>query len=413
MSEIRDAVQAEPLFDCHEHQRGFTATENAKGDVDYQAFLGYAMADMNTAAAGKAPDTSTPGAFFATWQYVRTTGYGLATEMGCRHLLGIDFTAENAEAITQALRDFVRDKTGRRIHEELYAEANVCGAVCDECWQSPTKLDFFTGAEHLDCFGHALRYDKAIDIISREQVGELEGIMDCSLQRLGDLDRALDEYAEKARQAGKLVAFKTGLAYHKGLRFENSSHAAAERVFQEIMQRRQVDPQPLQDYLFHRFVQRAHDFALPVQVHTGYLSGNYCSCTQGDPTPLIPILQRYRDVKFDLFHAGWPHTEVMGAIDKTFPNVYVDLCWAWSMSPATIERALGEWLSSVPHNKIFAFGADVGDPYPMLGYAMQARNGIARVLESKIDSGEYDLSTARRVAGRIMSENAKELYRMG
>ena len=124
-----------------------------------------------------------------------------------------------------------------------------------------------------------------------------------------------------------------------------------------------------------------------------------------------PAFQRYRQVQFDLFHAGWPFSDLMGAIGKSFPNVFLDLCWAWSMNPVGMERVLGEWLCVVPSNKIFAFGGDTGTPNAVLGYAAQARKGIANVLEQKVQSGEFDLPTATHVARRIMSENARELYR--
>jgi hypothetical protein len=41
---------------------------------------------------------------------------------------------------------------------------------------------------------------------------------------------------------------------------------------------------------------------------------------------------------------------------------------------------------------------------------LQARRGIAGVLERKVTEGEYDLETARRVARRIMHQNAQEVY---
>ena len=93
-------------------------------------------------------------------------------------------------------------------------------------------------------------------------------------------------------------------------------------------------------------------------------------------------------------------------------NVWIDLCWAWSMNPVQMERILDEWLSCVPSNKILGFGADTNSPFPVVGYAHQARNGIANVMEKKIDTGEYDLTTARFVARRIMHENAREVFRM-
>jgi len=413
MGEIREVVMSEPLFDNHEHQHGFSATEREKADLDYRAVSGYADADMATARLEGSAAQVDADAYFDTWSFVRTTGYGQAAEMACRLLFDLDYSRETAEKVTEAVQRFVADRSGAEIYREIFSKANICGAVCDECWDSPTKLHFFTGREHPEFFGHALRYDAVIGVQTREQVQQFEQALDCSLQRLSDLDAALDAYTEKAREGGKLVAMKSAYAYSGHLRFENSSFSVAERVFEDIMQGRPTDRRPLADYLFHRFVQRAREFDLPVQLHTGYLAGNWGNPVQGDPAELVPVLQRYRNVRFDLFHAGWPRSEVIGAIGKAFPNVYLDMCWAWSMDPAAMERVLAEWLSAVPHNKIFAFGADTGMPYVVPGYAMQARRGIANVLERKVESGEYDLATAGQVARRIMHENAQELYGMG
>ena len=64
------------------------------------------------------------------------------------------------------------------------------------------------------------------------------------------------------------------------------------------------------------------------------------------------------------------------------------------------------------HEHQRGYGGDTGLPFAMVGYAAQARDGIARVLERKVDRGDYDLATARRVARRILRKNARELYRL-
>ena len=50
VSEIRDFVMQEPLFDNHEHQQGFTSLQERKDSMDYREFAGYANADIATAA---------------------------------------------------------------------------------------------------------------------------------------------------------------------------------------------------------------------------------------------------------------------------------------------------------------------------------------------------------------------------
>ncbi len=95
---------------------------------------------------------------------------------------------------------------------------------------------------------------------------------------------------------------------------------------------------------------------------------------------------------------------------KQFPNVWLNMCWAWTLNPVQMQRNLAEWLSAVPHNKIFAFGVDTGTPFLISGFAKQARLGIGKSLQNLVDNGFYDIKTAESVAQRIMYKNAQELY---
>jgi predicted TIM-barrel fold metal-dependent hydrolase len=124
----------------------------------------------------------------------------------------------------------------------------------------------------------------------------------------------------------------------------------------------------------------------------------------------LPVFEKYRRVRFDVFHASWPWTSELGAIAKNYPNVYPDMCWVWAMNPTESERTLDEWLDGVPFNKIFAFGADAGLPWCDVGYAIQARLGIAEVLERKVRKGFFSGATAKQVAAAIMLENGERFH---
>ena len=207
-----------------------------------------------------------------------------------------------------------------------------------------------------------------------------------------------------------MAAIKIGQAYGRDLCFAEVEHAHAAALFDAAMRGDTTVVRPLGDYLFHRLLERARMFNLPVQIHTGYLAGTGQDIRQGDPRPLVPVFQTYRDIRFDIFHAGWPWTSFLGAVGKEFPNVWLDLCWMWAMNPIQAERTLDEWLSAVPSNKLFAFGADIQSPFAEMGYALQARQGIAHVLERKRSRGEYDVPTAQFVARRIMHANATHFF---
>ena len=100
----------------------------------------------------------------------------------------------------------------------------------------------------------------------------------------------------------------------------------------------------------------------------------------------------------------------LGAIAKNYPNVYPDLCWAWTMNPAESERALSEWLDAVPFNKIFGYGADTAWPWCDVGYSLQARIGITRVLDQKIQAGYFSRATAEEVASALLLGNGEGFY---
>ncbi|MCJ7751055.1 MAG: hypothetical protein MUQ65_08170 [Armatimonadetes bacterium] len=80
------------------------------------------------------------------------------------------------------------------------------------------------------------------------------------------------------------------------------------------------------------------------------------------------------------------------------------------MNPEGSERALSEWLDGVPYNKIFGYGADTGLPWCDVGYALQARLGIARVLDRKIEANALSRATAEEVAAAIMLGNGEEFF---
>jgi hypothetical protein len=304
-------------------------------------------------------------------------------ELAVKTLFNRDFSASQADAITRAMQALIRDRSPESIYAELSDRVNVQWTVNDGGGDNITPLAYFSGDNFPQSFKCALRYGR------------------------GQLLTATSE-----SRIQNLAAIKIALAYARTLDFEDTPFTDADRIFTAILKGEEVEARPLHDYLVHRIFERAEAFDLPVQIHTGYLAGNWGDFRWGDPAPLIPVFQKYRNVRFDLFHAAWPYSEFMGAVGSAFPNVWIDLCWAWSMNPVQMERILDEWLSCVPSNKILGFGADTRSPFPVVGYAEQARHGIANVLKKKIDTGEYDLDTAQFVARRIMHENARELFRM-
>ena len=80
------------------------------------------------------------------------------------------------------------------------------------------------------------------------------------------------------------------------------------------------------------------------------------------------------------------------------------------MNPIAVERALDSWLDCVPYNKIIGFGGDTKHPLAAYGYAMQAREGLARVFENRLARGDMDENLAQEAARAVLLTNGCELH---
>ena len=168
-------------------------------------------------------------------------------------------------------------------------------------------------------------------------------------------------------------------------------------------------PETVQDYVMHHILSAANERGLFIQFHTGLLEGNRGMLSNSNPELLENLFLKYPGVKFDLFHIGYPYTGVTAALAKTYPNVYIDMCWAHIISPVSARNALSDFLDAVPYNKIMCFGGDYVIVDAIYGHLMIARENIARVLEGKIRDRTLTVSQAITIAERILHENPEEV----
>ncbi len=414
MSKIREFVMNEPLFNSHEHQSewGFDWK-----NMDYGAFWGYLPADVVSSKLPYEKNKKATGDYkthLEVWDRIFTTGYGQAISLGIKHLFDIDFSPETANEVSERIAAFVANREDKDIHEELFKTQAGCKWVLADIGAEPmTTLSSLTSDKVPDFIRFTMRVGKREMLVlkSNDKIKEVEKWANKSLNTLEQLESALEEHFQKAMKTGKIACFKTAIAYVRDLDFKQVSIEKASAIYDKIRLGKSVDNyRPLHDYLLHMQLKWADAHQIPVQIHTGYLAGNNQDIRQGDPSKLIPLFIQYPNVRFYLFHAGWPFSEIMGAIAKQYPNVCLDMCWAWAMAPQQMERTLDEWLSAVPNNKIIGFGGDTWSPFATVGYAKQARIGIANCLNRKIQRGEYSQATAEMIAKKIMWENGLEMF---
>lgn len=185
----------------------------------------------------------------------------------------------------------------------------------------------------------------------------------------------------------------------------------AENAFKMLLKNELNNPKPLNDFLVNEVVKTASELDMVISVHTGMLAGNWEDFSTTNPMYMIPMLRRHRDAKFDLYHAGIPWVRELGVIGKTFPNVWLNLCWCHVISQEMTCSALSEWIDLIPVTKIIGFGGDYSIPVEKIyGHLVMAREDIAEVLARKISKGLMKRSEALEIARMWFYENPVELY---
>lgn len=349
--------------------------------------------------------------FAPWWERCRFTGYAQAFRIAMEDLYGV-------REISQRGLEMARDQM-QQLREGFYREvlsrrAHIAYSVLDDYWNGePTRPDpaLFVLARKFDWF---VAPNARPDL---DRMGEVTGV---EVNSLAALKRAMETRIEQNLAVG-MVTIKSTIAYQRSLEFLPATEADAARDFarlQALRSRRQasVDDaterpfRALEDHMFHHLLAVAEDRGLPIQIHTGMQAGNSNHAPNTRASLLTPCIRRYPRLRFDLFHIGFPWVGDVLALAKMFPNVSVDFCWAWVMSPALARRALREMLDALPYSKILGFGGDYRYVELSYGHARMARANITRVLAEAVEEGAFPEESAVEIAQAILADNAARLF---
>lgn len=364
---------------------------------------GMPPADVTALTDSTVPLETRWASFAPYWEYARTTGYGQAVDLAARAA----FDVGGLHAGTyQALSERVAASAGRPGWYEhvLKRQARFIGCVLDG-----GRLE--TDRRH---FLPVLRLDGMITARTREQILDLQQCQGREIGSLADYLTAMDAaVGEYVRQGA--VALKCGLAYRRTLRFERVGRAVADTLFGRALRDDlpAAEGAPLQDFLFHEACDRAGAHALPYQIHTGLQATNANARIDfTNPVLLTNTLQEHPQTRFDLFHGGYPYGGELATLGKNFPNAYVNACWLAIIAPTVLRRQLHEWLDTVPHNKIQAFGGDYRHVELSYAHGLMARAAVAEVLAERVEAGFLAEHDAPLLARRLLADNGIALFKL-
>ncbi|HJN15782.1 MAG TPA: amidohydrolase family protein, partial [Armatimonadota bacterium] len=155
-----------------------------------------------------------------------------------------------------------------------------------------------------------------------------------------------------AKETGS-VAINSALAYDRPVAFDDPDMNAAKRAFRAGAGASPEDASALGDVVIHKVCEVAGNLDLPFQVHLGLgiLGGSR-------PMLFEPLVAKYPQTTFDLFHCGYPWCDEIGGLLHNYPNVVADLCWLPLISTTRAVGALHEYLDVAQSSDRIVWGDD-------------------------------------------------------
>jgi predicted TIM-barrel fold metal-dependent hydrolase len=405
------------MVDSHEHLAKEAEYVDNGPDLLQSLFDNYVRADLEVGGASQEAmsallDKDNPdvrarfNGVQKAWDLARHTGYGEAVRLIAKLVYGIDEITPEALEGALAKHDALR-KPGERLRL-LRDVAKLDHVQIDDfvrpCLPDASGPDFFfydiswvslvNGAPHVP----SLTEETGVE------PRDLATLRQC-------MESVFAQYAEVA------IAMKTQHAYERTLRWVERSDEDAERSLAAYLRDpegvSEADSLCLGDWCLARGVELCIEHNLPIKIHTGYYAGQGYMITERIPAGhLSPLLRQYPQARFVLMHIAYPYSDELVALAKHYPNVYPDLCWAWSIDPFSAANFVRQCIHAVPANKLFIYGGDTFWPTASVAYAAQARQGLTRALQAEVDEGLMSEGEAIALANRFMVENQMECFRV-
>lgn len=413
---LRAEIDKIKLIDTHEHLP-FPDELADMGRLDFgRLFTHYACSDLVSAGMptedmeevrNVTPNSGwSPGekwrAMKPYYQKTWNTGYCECLRISIQELFGIeDLRDDTVDLLSEKMDGVPRETWTRTVFDK---------AGIDIAMNQPQSLTGSPYVRHPDLFLYDMidQFSCPCPNTAASEYFEVE------CRNLADYLGIIDLYFERFADESPALKIRSGIL--RTLRFDKVPFTDASRIFASALDGDSPpdakDAKALEDFIIHYFMRKAGEYDLPVKFHTGLIANNFSDARNSRAAYLTNLFTEYPKTKFDIYHISWPYTEELISICKSFPNVYIDFCWAWIFNPPAARRYLSDMIETIPLNKIHGFGGDFLFVEGVYGHSVMARREIARVLAEKVEEGRFTEDYAVRAASRILRENALENFRI-
>lgn len=413
-NEIYEYVKTLKIIDTHEHLNSKELKQNYKSDILSEYLIHYFSCDLISAGFTDIEKIrSNEISIMEKWDLVedywnksKYTGYGRSLEFAARDLY--DINGINRENIEELNKRFLDTRTkGNHYDYVLKEKSNIEVSILGDYEQDYDKR-YFKCAKRLEQYLQP-EGEKTIDMV--------EDTLGTRINTFNDWLEACEAELDEAIKDG-CVAIKTNIAYRRPIYFdEKVTKNDAQKQFYRKNILKYISPnfetpfgREYEDFMMHFVLQMANKRGLTVQIHTGILEGNGNILENSNPTKLNNLFMLYPDIKFDIFHMGYPFEHTLSALAKNFSNVFIDMCWAHIISPIASINALVEWIDAIPLNKISAFGGDYVFVDGVYGHQYMARQNISKALAIKVQDGLFGVEEAKKIAKMLFYDNPKGIF---
>jgi uncharacterized protein len=334
---------------------------------------------------------------------VRFNSYYYWFEKGLQQIHGIDktLTADNWPEISRHVSDSYADSN---FHCNSLKQAGYRKIIQDAHWNPGDDMGhpgLFAVAHRVDKFMHGI--DKESETLDDFNVWEHYGFEG---ETLSEYITCMDNSIKGNR--GQIAALKCADAYLRSLDFSYYDEKLAGSAFgKSPLELSKQEELAFSNYIFHHSCKLAQELNLPFQIHAGLgdLSGS-------NPMLLEPIIKQYPDVKFVLFHSGYPWTSQVGALAHNYTNVCPSLTWTATVSTSVAIRVLDEYIDIAPSVNTITWGGDCHVPEDSVGALLAWRYIVATVMSGRLQNAAISMNDAKLLAGKLLYENVRNLYEL-
>ncbi len=426
--DLLDQITRLPVIDCHEHLCGPAYRPPYKEPIAALIF-GYMACDLQSAAFGVparelqkladhevSTDAKWP-TFERLWRATEHTAYARVTKLVLQEVYGeIEMTRAALDRVAEKLAGM-----DEAAYFKFIDDAGIEIMLVDVLgWIPGGMADFLSGK-----ITFPAKWRLLISLpgfhptkLSWGEIQTVGGLADQHVTSLDEYLEAVYRVFQRAIERGA-VGLKDQSAYERSLAYDLPPRADAERLFNRAL----ADPlnglgwpesKPLNDFLFHQYMRFARDLELPVQLHTGHMSGIYNRVEKANAAHLTTALELHREVRFDLFHGNWPYLGDFLFLGKNYPNVALDLCWLHIIDPAYSIELLQRAVLTLPHTKIHGFGGDYLDaPEYVVAHLTLARRNIAAALTGLVEGHWLEEEQALGLAKDWLFNNPNHFFGLG